>query len=167
MQLVIADTGPINYLILTGDIDVLPVLFDRVILPSVIRDELKHRKAPPAVQRWIADPPLWAEVHQTSNAYDAFMEELDAGEEDAIALAVELRADLILMDDRDGVRVARSKGFRVAGTLAILTMAADRRLFNLAEAFGRIKQTNFHYQQETMDLLLAESLGKGSKGKKP
>ena len=100
VQLVIADTGPINYLILIGNIDLLPALFETVILPTVVRDELKHRKAPPAVQHWIADPPSWVEVRQTVHVHDASMEALDAGEEDAIALAIEIRADLILMDDR-------------------------------------------------------------------
>ena len=68
---------------------------------QLVRDELKHRKAPPAVQRWIADPPSWAEINQTTHVHDPSMEPLDAGEEDAIALAVELHADLIQMDDRD------------------------------------------------------------------
>ena len=40
MQLVIADTSPINYLILIEHIDILPALFEKVILPSVVRDEL-------------------------------------------------------------------------------------------------------------------------------
>jgi predicted nucleic acid-binding protein len=124
VQLVIADTGPINYLILIGRIDLLPALFETVILPAVVRDELKHRKAPPAVQQWIASPPSWAEVRQSASVHDASMEALDAGEEDAIALAVEIHADLILMDDREGVLIARSKGFRVTGTLGILSMAA-------------------------------------------
>ena len=160
MQLVIADTGPVNYLILIGHIDVLPALFEKVILPAVVRDELKHRKAPPAVQQWIAVPPSWVEVRQTANVMDASdpsHETLDAGEEAAIALAVELRAELILMDDRDGVLVARSKGLRVAGTLGILSMAAERSLVDLAEAFERIKRTSFHYRQETMDQLLADA----------
>jgi hypothetical protein len=47
------------------------------------------------------------------------MEKLDAGE----------------MDDRDGILVARSKGFRVSGTLGILAMAAAHGLLSLAEAF--------------------------------
>ena len=161
MQLVVADTGPVNYLILTEYVDVLPAMFDKVILPATVRDELKHRKAPPAVQRWIADLPPWAEVRQTAHAFDvsgdASLEKLDRGEEDAIALAVELRAELILMDDRDGVLVARSKGFRVAGTLGILSMAAEHGLVDLAEAFERIKRTSFHYRQETMDQLLADA----------
>lgn len=55
MQPVIANTGPINYLILIGQIDILPALFEKIILHAVVRDELKHRKPPPAVQAWIAD----------------------------------------------------------------------------------------------------------------
>jgi predicted nucleic acid-binding protein len=157
VQLVVADTGPINYLILIGHIEVLPALFESVILPAVVRDELKHRKAPPVVHRWITNPPSWVEVHQTDRVRYASMEKLDAGEEDAIALAIELHADLILMDDRDGVLIARSKGFRVTGTLGILSMAAEHLLLDLAEAFERLRQTSFHYRQETMDRLLAES----------
>ena len=159
MQLVIADTGPINYLILIGRIDLLPALFETVILPAVVRDELKHRKAPPAVQQWIASPPSWAEVRQSASVHDASMEALDAGEEDAIALAVEIHADLILMDDREGVLIARSKGFRVTGTLGILSMAAGRGLVDLAEAFDLIKQTTFHCDQEIMDQLLTDASG--------
>jgi len=157
VQLVIADTGPINYLILIGHIDILPALFQKVILPAVVRDELKHQKAPAAVQQWIANPPAWAEVHPTPHAHDPAMEKLDAGEEDAIALAIELHADLILMDDRDGILVARSKGFRVSGTLGILSMAAAHGLLGLAEAFDRIKRTSFYCRQEVVDQFLADA----------
>jgi predicted nucleic acid-binding protein len=103
-------------------------------------------------------PPSWAEVRETTHVFDEF-ETLDAGERDAIALAVEVHADLILMDDREGVLVARNKGFRVAGTLGILSMAAARSLVDLEEAFERIKGTSFHYRQETMDQLLADFSG--------
>ena len=93
MRLVIADNGPVNYLILIGHIDILPALFEKVILPAIVRDELKHPKAPPAVQRWTADLPSWAEVRHTVHVFDvsrgASLEALDAGEEEAIALAVE------------------------------------------------------------------------------
>ncbi|HZL56025.1 MAG TPA: hypothetical protein VFC21_03025 [Bryobacteraceae bacterium] len=57
MRLVIADTSPINYLLLIGYIHILPALFDRVILPALVRDELNHPKAPLAVRNWIAAPP--------------------------------------------------------------------------------------------------------------
>lgn len=161
MRLVIADTGPINYLILIGHIDILPKLFEKVLLPVTVRDELMRPKAPSLVQQWIAAPPPWIDIRQSAHAHDPEMDKLDAGEEDAIALAIELHAELLLMDDRDGVDVARRKGFRVAGTLAVLAMAAQHGLLNLAEAFERIKRTNFHYQQALMDQLLEEIAGQG------
>jgi predicted nucleic acid-binding protein len=58
------------------------------------------------------------------------------------------------MDDREGARVARGKGFRVIGTLRVLDLGARRGLLDLADAFERIKGTNFRYRQELMDELL-------------
>lgn len=87
------------------------------------------------------------------------MEDLDEGESDAITLALELHADLLLMDEREGVLAARRSGIEVAGTLGILARAAKRNLVNLADAFNRLKQTNFRYRQETTDMLLHELSG--------
>ena len=157
MQLVIADTSPINYLLLIGHIDVLPAVFQKIVLPGIVRNELSHPKAPLVVRDWIANPPAWVEIRPTtSHPHDAALDGLDAGEEDAIALALELHADVLLMDDEDGAIVARAKGFEVTGTLGVLNRAAQRRLVDLADAFDRIKRTNFRYRQETMDALLAE-----------
>ena len=49
----------------------------------------------------------------------------------------------------------------VTGTLGVVGLATLRGLLNLAEAFGRLKRTNFHYRQEIMDQLLDEISGKG------
>ena len=51
MRLVIADTGPVNYLILIGHIDLLPRMFERVVPPAAVQAELSNSLAPPAVQR--------------------------------------------------------------------------------------------------------------------
>lgn len=161
-MLVIADTSPVNYLLLIGHIDVLPDLFGKVILPSIVRDELAKPGTPLAVRDWIADPPSWVDVRPaTTHAGDAVsLEGLDEGEVAAIILAAELHADLLLMDDRDGVIVARSKGFAVTGTLGVLGLAAERGLLNLAQAFDQLKRTNFRYPQEIMDRLLDTASGK-------
>lgn len=79
------------------------------------------------------------------------------GEEEAITLAMEIHADMILMDDREGVIFARSKGIEVTGTLGVLSMAAKQGLINLLEAFDRLKRTNFRYRQSIMDQLLSEA----------
>lgn len=160
MLLVIADTSPINYLLLIGRIEILPALFKNVILPSEVRDELAKPNAPLSVRNWITNPPSWVDVRETASSFDdASLTRLDAGEAAAIILAVELHADLLLMDDREGVIAARRKGFTVAGTLAVLSMAARRDLLNLADAFERLKGTSFHYRQEIMDRFLDERSG--------
>jgi len=56
-MIVIADTGPINYLILIGEIEVLPPLYHRVAVPPSVCEELKRPRAPEAVRTWIAQPP--------------------------------------------------------------------------------------------------------------
>jgi predicted nucleic acid-binding protein len=159
VRLVIADTSPINYLLLIGHINILPALFEKVILPAAVCDELKHPKAPLVVRNWIAAPPPWVDVRPSSPFHDAALEALDAGEGAAIALAIELHAELLLMDDEEGVIAARGKGLEVAGTLGVLSRAAQRHLLNLGDAFERVKQTNFRFRQEIMDKFLDEISG--------
>jgi predicted nucleic acid-binding protein len=55
------------------------------------------------------------------------------------------------------VRAARRKGIEVTGTLGLLGIAAKSGILNLADAFDRIKRTNFRYRQEIMDELLNEA----------
>ncbi len=153
---VVADTSPINYLILIGHADVLPILFGRIILPTAVRDELARPKTPAAVRDWLLNPPAWFEVRPVAQTYDMSLADLDEGERSAILLAMELHADLLLIDERRAAKTARGKGFRVAGTLAILGMASQRDLLNLTDAIDRLKRTSFHYRQEVLDQFLAE-----------
>jgi hypothetical protein len=74
------------------------------------------------------------------------LQDLDEGEKAALILAASLGADLLLLDDREGVRVAREKGFRVIGTLRVLHLAATRGVLDLAECFEQLKRTNFRYR---------------------
>jgi predicted nucleic acid-binding protein len=89
VRIVIADTGPLNYLVLIGHVDLLPILFEKVVLPSAVRAELADQDAPPSVRNWIANPPVWLEVNEmTSLQFDHdSLEGLDEGEAAAIALA--------------------------------------------------------------------------------
>jgi predicted nucleic acid-binding protein len=157
VRIVVADTWPIHYLALIGQSNILPALFERVMIPLIVRDELDHAQTPRAVRAWIQSPPAWLELHPPLDSFvDDSLSNLDEGERAALALAASLGADLLLLDDRQGVRVARGKGFRVIGTLRVLQLAAHRGLLDLADAFERIKGTNFRYRQQLMDELLNE-----------
>ena len=156
MRLVIADTGPLNYLILIGHIDLLPVLFEKVVLPVTVQSELASGKAPPSVRHWVASLPAWVEVREAllSQAEDASLKGIDAGERAAIQLAASLHADLLLMDDRKGVHAAQRKGLRVTGTLGVLDLAAQRGLAEFAQAVDQLRRTNFRVRPALLDALL-------------
>src|SRR6266576_5249453 len=142
MRLVVADTSPLNYLILIGQVEILPALFERIFVPQTVQNELRHDEAPESVRRWIAAPPSWLEIVPADQGNDdPELLRLDEGERAAILLATQIGADLLLIDDRDGVNVARSRGFAVTGTLGILDLGAARGLIRLNEAVERLKNT--------------------------
>jgi predicted nucleic acid-binding protein len=60
MLLVVADTGPIRYLVEIGHVGILPQLFERIFIPSLVCDELRHPSAPAPVREWVnASPHGW------------------------------------------------------------------------------------------------------------
>jgi predicted nucleic acid-binding protein len=152
--LVVADTSPVRYLVQIGHIAILPELFERIVIPSLVYDELRHASAPAPVRAWANEPPAWLEVLQAPAVDDPALWSLDDGERSAIALGMKLGAQLILIDERKGASIARGKGFEVTGTLGLLTRSAQVGLVDLADAVARLKQTNFHYRQELLDELL-------------
>jgi predicted nucleic acid-binding protein len=149
---------PGRFITLIGHIDVLPKLFTKVFLLSVVHGELAHIEAPDMVRGWLGELPSWLEILPAAGAvvHDPTLDQLDSGERAAISLATSLGADLLLMDERIGVTVARRKGFAVTGTLGVLDLAARRGLLDLAEALARLKTTNFRYRQKILDDLLAQ-----------
>ncbi|WP_089718510.1 DUF3368 domain-containing protein, partial [Candidatus Entotheonella palauensis] len=127
-MLVIADTFPLNYLILIDRVNVLPTLYERVLVPQTVIEELRHPRTPSVVRTWSEHPPAWLDVRHIDAVPDAILWNLDAGERAAILLAQALDADLFLTDDRGARRVAEQRGLAVLGTLGVLAQAADQRL---------------------------------------
>jgi predicted nucleic acid-binding protein len=154
-RVVVADTSPILYLHLICEIELLPALFGEIHLPIAVYNELCHPATPSTVRSWAFTKPGWLSIAPASDLQDPDTASLDDGERAAIALAELIDADLVLMDERKGVRISLQKGFEVTGTLGILDLAARRGLIDLAEAFDRLKATNFRYRPEMLDDFLA------------
>lgn len=85
-MIIVSDTSPINYLILIGHINLLPELFQEIVIPQAVYQELTDIEAPKPVQNWIATPPTWLEVQVVSTSGDAIANLLDPGEREAILL---------------------------------------------------------------------------------
>jgi predicted nucleic acid-binding protein len=148
---VVADTSPLNYLIQINCDHVLPGLYERVFVPSAVVEELGHPRAVAAVRAWLTRVPSWLVVEQVAEAADARLARLDPGERQAIQLAKQEHADLLLMDEKLGVRIAREHGFDVMGTLGVLLQAARRDLIDMERALTDLQATGFRCSRRVME----------------
>ncbi|NER50917.1 MAG: DUF3368 domain-containing protein, partial [Symploca sp. SIO1A3] len=79
-MIIISNTSPINYLILISHVNLLPQLFQQIIIPQAVYSELSDASAPSPVQAWIATPPDWLKIQPVNQPSDAILELLDPGE---------------------------------------------------------------------------------------
>ena len=142
-MIAVADTSPICYLVLIGEIDLLPKLFSQVQAPQAVLSELLHEDAPAVVRHWASNLPSWICVKELPALETSGLEKLQAGEQAAILLAESVNADIILLDEKAARRVAAGRGLRVTGILGVLGEAATRRLVELAPAIDRLRRTSF------------------------
>ena len=150
---VVTDASPLNYLVLINAEHTLPQLFGEVLVPAAVIEELSHVRAPTKVREWVSTPPTWLRVITTAGGLPD--EKLGPGESAAIALAMDVAADALLIDERDGTGVARRLGMKTVGTLATLGMAAERGVVNLEESFTALRSTSFRATPSLLDALLA------------
>ena len=155
-MIVVSDTSPLCYLLLIEGIEVLPQLFERVIIPQKVRDELLAPDAPKVVQEWISQPPAWLEVQTVTGQFDPALNQLDMGEQEAITLALQLKADLILLDELPARRIATGLQQDIIGLLGILGSAAEKGLIDFPKAIARLQQTSFRASSKLIGLLLQQ-----------
>lgn len=148
-MLVVADSSPLIALIAIGHIEILPKLFDSVVIPQEIAAELSGSKRPAPVVNFISSPPAWLSVRAPKSV--ELITQLHAGERAAISLAVEIEADLLLIDDLDGRREAVKRNVPITGTIGILELAASEGLLELGDAFARLKRTDFWISHDLLD----------------
>lgn len=139
---VVADTSPVNYLLETGYIDILPGLYGHVIIPATVHRELLSRGSSERLREWASALPGWVSIQSPLKSPE-LTRGLHRGEMDAIALAEQLQAGLILMDDSAGVRYALRRGLSIAGTLAVLVEAAQNGRLQIDEALSKLEKTDF------------------------
>lgn len=131
---VVADTTPLCYLVLIGRESLIPLLYGRVVIPPAVAAELGHENTPGDVRAWLAGEPDWLEVREPTKRLGLDVD-LDRGEREAVALAEELSADLLLVDDWDARQEARRRALPIAGTLRVLTDGAAAGLSDLEADF--------------------------------
>jgi predicted nucleic acid-binding protein len=144
-MIVVADSGPLHYLILLDHADLLRALYDVVAIPEAVAGELRAAGAPAAVRDWMSAPPPWiAVVTVLPDEMAHVSDTLDPGERAAIALAQKMRAELLLIDDTAGRSEARRLNIRITGTLGVLRTAAEEGLIDVHDVIMRLRATSFY-----------------------
>jgi predicted nucleic acid-binding protein len=132
--IVVSDTSPILSLARIDRLDLLESLYGQVLIPPAVFAELETSLSdwptPIALNRF----PWMVVVEPTDTArLSELQRDLDPGEAEAIALAIERKADLLLVDERRGRRTARASGVRVTGLLGVIAQAKRTGLIGEAK----------------------------------
>ncbi|MEA5506218.1 DUF3368 domain-containing protein [Halotia wernerae UHCC 0503] len=154
-MIVVADTSPICYLVLIGQIELLPKLFGKILIPQAVYTELVADGAPPQLQSWITTPPNWLEVCSIALKDDPLLANLHLGEKEAILLAEQLTAEVIILDEKAARKAAQEKGLKVTGLLGILDSAASQNLVEMPSVIMALQKTNFRAAPSLLKSLLA------------
>jgi len=142
---VVSDTSPPHYLVMIDAAEFLPRLFSEILVPPAVVAELSNVRTPAKVRIWITQPPTWLKIIAPRSAPDTLG--LDPGETQAIWLGEEYGVKSILIDERKGTRVARERGFRVAGTLALIERFSERSWIDFDDAIARLRATTFRFNE--------------------
>lgn len=149
--LVVADTSPLNYLIRLGCADLLAELYGQVLIPPAVLRELAHAGTPGEVRLWIAHPPVWLEVAAPLRIDPTLPPKLGPGEREAISLAIEREAAVLLVDDARGRFEARARKLPVNGTLFIVLEGAVRGRLKFDLAITQLRAIEFRFSQQVED----------------
>ncbi|WP_072621449.1 DUF3368 domain-containing protein [Spirulina major] len=153
-MIAIADTSPLRYLIMIGEIHLLPQLFGRVVIADAIVAELMAEGAPSLVRDWIQQAPDWLDIVPTPHNIPDVLQHLHSGEQAVIALALEYQANVLIVDEKAARQTAQRLGIPVAGVVGILNVAAKRRLIEPSQVVQKLRQTNFRVSNQLLDQLL-------------
>jgi predicted nucleic acid-binding protein len=127
-MLVVSNTSPISNLAIVGRLNLLRSQFREIRVPIAVQSELDRVSDAAAlkeIQRAFQDSWIKPQTLREGKIAQLLATTLDRGEAEAIALALELSADLILLDERDGRRAAEHAGLRVTGVLGVWLRAKN------------------------------------------
>jgi len=143
-MLVVSNTSPLLNLALVDRLSLLHQQFGQIQIPAAVLAELRVSEAlPGSRQLQQATSAGWLQVQKVEDRalVQLLEQDLDRGEAEAIALALQLRADWTLLDEREGRRIASRLGLRVTGVLGVLLRAARAgELSSLPEVINELRE---------------------------
>ena len=153
-MIVVSDTSPLIVLAKLHMLDHLRTMFGSVLIPLEVREELAAKGEVQGAPDVLSQCGEWMVVKTPGTLLE--LTGLDAGEIAAISLALDVKAGFLMIDERDGRKIAQSLGLQIIGVVGLLESFARRGLVSLAEAFQELKNTNFRFPASQLDSRLEE-----------
>jgi predicted nucleic acid-binding protein len=140
--IVVSDTSALSALIQINRTDLLQRLYQRIAIPFAVRDELLkfHRSIPLGIDVLNCDD---------RTAVERLQNRLGLGESQAIVLAKQIKADVLLVDEQRGRRIARAEGLQIIGVVGVLAAARENGFIPaLSAAIDELIATGFYVSPE-------------------
>jgi len=159
MQKVVSNSSSLIHLAKIGKLELLKEYFQIITIPEAVFREcvVEGKDREEVVLIKSAD---WLKVSQVNDKklVRLLQYSIDDGESEAITLALETGADLILLDDSDAREKARLYGLKMTGTVGILLRAKmEGRIESLRENLKRLKRTGFWIGHDLETRILMEA----------
>ena len=129
-MIAVSNTTPILSLYKIGKLGLLKSLFDQIIVPVAVYNEISLPSGKPGHDMLGMVDYIHIEQVQNGFAAGLLRSQLDYGEAEAIVLALELGADILILDEKKARKVAQANTQRVIGTIGILQMAKGKGLIS-------------------------------------
>ena len=157
-MIVVSDTTPIISLLKLDHLHLLKDLFGQVVIPQTVYDELTVNPSFPLEAEEVKRCDFISVGYASLNAAKVLGDEtgLDAGESEAIVLAMECKAELLLMDERNGRCVAEQMGIAITGTIGILLRAFNEGMLqasDVRESLNDLKRNNIRFSEALLALV--------------
>jgi predicted nucleic acid-binding protein len=153
---VVANSTPLIALARIDRLNVLQEMFGDILIPRAVYNEVatdsKKRSGSSEVEQcaWIKAVDI-----ARSDLLDFLIVTVDAGEAEAIALAREIKADLLLIDDKEGRRIADSVGQAITGTIGLLLRYYKGQPEAFKKSFDELLEQGFRLKNEEYERIVA------------
>lgn len=158
-MLIVSDTTPIITLMKMGHLDILKRLYGKVLIPNAVYMELTGNEKFVTEASQVIDSDF-LEVDKVDNEVAVMILQevsgLDAGESEAIVMANNRKADLLVMDEHKGRSVAKKMGLPITGTIGLLLKAFDEGMLtvgDIEECIEKLKETNVRISEGLFDIM--------------
>jgi len=159
-MVVVFDSSPWIFLSKLGLIEQAIGLFDKVFLPSSVEDEIFVRRdeAFDALKKLQTTQRIEVVSAKSSRLVNALERRLGRGESEAIVIALEKDADVVVLDDHTARSEAMRLGLQVKGTLGIIRRLKELGEFegDLRELYGRLREIGFRVKEKLFWQIFSE-----------